>query len=519
MDAKRWLALAAGKAAISISRRLGRGGSAFPGELARRLDPDVLAKLARDLPQGTILITGTNGKTTTARMVAKMLELAGFRVAHNRSGANMISGITTALVQAASLWSLNGDGRAADHDIGLAEVDEATVPRAARELRPRLILVTNFFRDQLDRYGELRHVAALVAAGIGALGAVPTQGGAGYAPAAILNADDPLVAGLAGAGGAGTGVFFYGIADRALGNAAGIQAADARHCVLCGESYIYDTVFYAHLGHYRCPSCGHRRPDPQVALVKAESRGLAGWFLCVATPAGEVEALLPAPGLHNVYNALAAVAAASTLGIPLAAIRQGLEGYAAAFGRMEVIPIRGRQVCVALVKNPVAFNQMLRTVMNEPLRQRPAAIGQAAVPGAGADDAPRDVHAADEQAPVGAGPTGRCLLTVINDRAADGKDVSWLWDVDFEQLVPRAGEFAFIHAAGIRAEEMALRLKYAGFPAGRLAVRKDIGEALAAAIAATPPGRMLWVLPTYTALLEVREVIHRWGFAPHFWEV
>lgn len=466
LDLRARVAVAAGRLAGGLSRLLGRGGSTLPGEVARRLDPAVLVKLARRHPRGNILVTGTNGKTTTARLLANVLGAAGCSVAHNRSGANLIWGVTTAFLQGA------GSGR--PRDLGLAEVDEGNVPRVAGEIRPRAVVVTNFFRDQLDRYGELQHTVDLVRGGLEEM----APGGV-----AVLNADDPRVAALGE--GLAREVVYYGIDAAGDGDGGAAQAADARHCVSCGHPYAYTVVRYAHLGDYHCPACGRRRPRPQVAVTEIEA-GDGGSRLRIATPAGEVWARLPLPGLYNAYNAAAAAAAAFALGLPLQAVTQGLETAVASFGRMEVIPVKGRELVIALVKNPAGFNQVIETVLAD--------------------------RGGDKR-----------LLIAINDLKADGTDVSWLWDVDFERLAARADEFAFLGTAGIRAEEMALRLKYAGVPAERLAAGGDpparpLEGALAAALAATPEGGRLWLLPTYTALMEARRALHRQGAALPFWE-
>lgn len=516
MDARGWLAVAAGKAAIIASRRLGHAGSNLPGEVARLVDPLVLVKVARGLGYDNVLITGTNGKTTTARMLAHIVELAGYDIAYNRAGANLLSGITSAYIESFAFRGQRGDQH--DRGLGLAEVDEASMPRVAEELHPRAALVTNFFRDQLDRYGELDHTVDLVAKGLRAMASAGTVDSA----VAVLNSDDPLVAGLARRIPRELKTILYGVDDAALGGPPEMRAADARNCVVCGAPYVYDVSYYAHLGHYRCPVCDHRRPEPSVAVLEAQGLGMAGWKLHLATPAGDIWVQLPLPGLFNVYNALAAVAGAYALGLPLAVVQQGLESFVTAFGRLERITIRGREVRVGLVKNPVAFNVILRMVVADAGDRFEAADG--AVSLLGDMPFPQNIGATEirlgqqEQAAARVREARRYLMIVINDRAADGRDVSWLWDVDCEQLASQEKEFAFVYCSGIRAEEMALRLKYAGFPMEKVAIERDLATALAAAVSRTPPGGRLWVLPTYTALLEVREIVRRWGFAPHFRE-
>lgn len=458
-----------GKSLILLSRLFGRGGgSTFPGKVVRRLRPGLLSRLSSRSAEGNVLVTGTNGKTTTSTLLASISQAAGFRLSHNRSGANLISGITTSFVNNCG-W-LGGT----TWDLGLIEVDEATVPQATFEARPRAILVTNFFRDQLDRYGELLHAVEHVRRGISLL--EPNHW-------VILNADDPLAAGLGGF--AKPQVLYYGIEDVEAGNlgpdGGQVQSADAKHCIRCGEKYQYEVVFYAHLGKYRCRRCGHSRPQPQVRLVELSSMGSRGTEIGVDLPAGLIRARLPIPGLYNVYNALAAMAAAHALGIHPEVIAGGVEDFFPSFGRMEPINLRGRQGFMALVKNPAGFNEVIRTVL--------------------------------------AMPAARGLIISINDNYADGTDVSWLWDVDFERLAAVQDRFSFMIASGIRAEDMALRLKYAGVHPGRIEVVRDSEEALERALLQTREGDLFFILPTYTAMLDLRSRLERRGHVRRFWEM
>ncbi|HOG46781.1 MAG TPA: MurT ligase domain-containing protein, partial [Anaerolineae bacterium] len=404
MQVRTTVAIGAGKAVRFLSRRLQRGGgTTYPGELAMHVDPRLLERLAGRLPEGALVVTGTNGKTTTSRMISGVLRRAGLQPVHNRSGANLIEGVASALVAAATLWGgLTGD-------IGVFEVDEATLPLAVSATRPRAVVVTNLFRDQLDRFGELDHVAALWRRALAALPAAST---------AVLNADDPLVAALGAATPAH--VLYFGIEDTRLGSPGLQHAADSKDCLACGAPYAYEVAYYGHLGKYRCPGCGAMRPQPQVYAARLELHGTAGSVVSTVLPAGALEVHVGLPGLYNVYNALAALACGAALGLPQEALRDGLQGLSAAFGRIERIPIAGRQAFLALVKNPVGCNEVLRMLL--------------------LDEAPKD------------------LLIVINDNLADGTDVSWLWDADFELL---QGRVRSVVVAGTRAEDMRLRLRYA----------------------------------------------------------
>lgn len=464
MNLRALLALWTGKGAVSLTRLLGRGGTTLPGLLARRLDPDLLARLAAQPKGGVIAVTGTNGKTTTAKMLSAMFEAAGKRVTHNRAGANLLSGLTTAFLQNAC-WGGRVQG-----DVGLMEIDEATMPQATREIRPRAALVTNFFRDQLDRYGELEHTVSFVGRGLEQL----APGGI-----AALNADDPNAAAL----GQRPGVtpLYFGIEDESVGAAEMNQTADAKHCVHCGAPYEYAVYFYAHLGKYQCPRCGSHRPKPAVYVSRIEQMDTHGSTVNIATPAGEFAVRLQIPGLYNIYNGLAAVAGGLAMRLPLEAIRRGLESTTSQFGRMELIKVGDREIFMALVKNPVGFNSVIQTVMQ---------------PG------PR-----------------RNLVICINDLYADGTDVSWLWDVDFEGLAAAQAEINFVICSGLRAEDMAVRLKYAGLDVAKLSIEKDLGKALQQGLAFIKPGELLYILPTYTAMLGMREIIQKKGYTQKFWEV
>jgi UDP-N-acetylmuramyl tripeptide synthase len=358
-------------------------------------------------------------------------------------------GVATALIDA---------GRS-DDELGLFEVDEAWLARIAEQLDPGMVILGNLFRDQLDRYGELELLAdrwaELVAAG-------------GDRTALVLNADDPLVADL---GREHPRVTYFGVADDSLALPELQHAADSKHCRNCGHPYAYEAIYMGHLGRYRCGNCGRARPEPDVVATRVVLRGMDGSDLTLATPAGSLDVRLPLPGLYNVYNALAAAAAALGHGVPLERVREGLEGMAAVFGRVERLSISGRDVAILLVKNPVGANEVLRTLTLE--------------------DGQID------------------LWLALNDRIADGRDVSWIWDADFELL---AGRVRRATCSGTRAEEMALRLKYAGIDA-RIAVERDLERSLDAAVADRDGGVPLYALPTYTALLDLRDLLADRGVA------
>jgi UDP-N-acetylmuramyl tripeptide synthase len=456
-------AVSTAKLAAALSRRLGLGGgTALPGLLAEAVAPGLAARLAADLGQGCLLVTGTNGKTTTARLVRNIARAAGYRPVHNGAGSNMMRGITAALSEAA-----DPQGRIpeAERRLGVFEVDEATVPEAAVALAPRVVAFTNLFRDQLDRYGEVDSVAALWRE---ALTAMPPS------TTVVLNADDPGVAGLADA--CRGPIVFYGVADTTCAVGGLEHAADARWCPACGHEYAYSAVFYGHVGHWACPACGRCRSAAQVDAVRVDQPVAGPLGVLVSTPAGRLDLSLPLIGLYNVYNALAAAATGVALGIGAAAIQGGVASFTAAFGRQERFDVRGREVQTILAKNPAGLNQVLRALVAEP------------------------------------GPKN--LLFLLNDDIADGRDVSWIWDVDFEML---AGHTGLLLASGRRAADMALRLKYAGLDPDPV-LESNAERALARALSLTAEGGTLYVVPTYTAMLPVRRILARWGHRPQFWE-
>ncbi len=460
------MAVVAGKVAGGVSRRLRLGGgTTLPGSVARRLAPGILRDLSAALPGGVVLLSGTNGKTTTSRMLAEILRLHGERVLHNRAGANLIQGLTATAIADAS-W--RGRPRAT---VGLFETDEAALPQAIAETSPRLVLIHNLFRDQLDRYGEVDTVAG---AWREALATLPPDA------KVVLNADDPAVADLGE--GLAAQVSYYGLDDARHAAGAGAHIADSQFCRRCGQRYDYRLAFYAHIGHYQCPRCGHGRPEPQVRLARLELLGTAGTKLYLLYPGGALEADLPLPGLYNAANATAALAAALALGVPARTARAALERFSAAFGRIERVSAGpdGAPMLIALIKNPVGATETVRMIT------------------ASAPEEP-----------------GLHMLVAINDRFADGTDVSWLWDAEFEEL---AGRVASATVSGTRAEDMAVRLKYAGVPVDRIRIESDLGAALDQALAELPQGATLFVLPTYTAMLELRDDLARRGWVRQFWE-
>jgi lipid II isoglutaminyl synthase (glutamine-hydrolysing) len=458
LDAK--LALARGVG--SVARLRGSGATSIPGKILMRLEPDAIASLGTRLKQGSVLVSATNGKTTTSAMLAEIMARNGVVLVHNRAGANMAGGVASTLLDAARpRGEITGE-------LGLFEVDELWLADLAEQLRPRSILLGNLFRDQLDRYGELEAIADSWRE---TLARSSTQ--------AVLNADDPLVADL---GRERAGTLYFGVEDDSLALAGMAHAADAKHCRNCGAPYHFDAVYLGHLGHYHCPSCGRSRPSPTVTAAEVRLEGVRSAHFTLGTPAGTVEISLALPGLYNVYNALAAAALAISLEVPLSDIKAGLEGARAAFGRAETVSLQipggtPREMRILLVKNPAGANEVLRTLALEP----------------GEHD----------------------LLGVLNDQIADGRDVSWIWDADFEQLSGRVRQAI---CSGSRAADLASRLKYAGIEPERIRILPELPPALAEATVAGNRSTTLYALPTYTAMLALRGLLVERGEAPSSWK-
>jgi UDP-N-acetylmuramyl tripeptide synthase len=419
-----------------------------PGKLLTIVDPGAIDVLASRLPQGAALVSGTNGKTTTAAMVAEVLR-PRVRLAHNRAGANLLSGVASTLLEARGC------------ELGLFEVDEAALPEVARRVRPRAVLLGNLFRDQLDRYGELEHLATRWREQLPEGSRV------------VANGDDPVVGEI----GRERGGLLFGLDDPARARPALQHAADSKYCVRCGTPYDYAAAYVGHLGDYRCPKCGHARPPLDVVGRSLALEGLESASFDLVTPSGTRRVSLQLPGLYNVYNALGAASLALELGATLDDVVTGSEPFSGAFGRFERIAIGDRRLLMLLIKNPAGANEAIRTLVD--------------------------------------GRPPRRLVVALNDAIADGRDVSWIWDVDFEPLF---GGLETLVATGSRAAELALRAKYGGVDPARIEVVPELEGALDRGLALTPAGDELVLLPTYTAMLALRRVVAARGHVPQYWE-
>jgi lipid II isoglutaminyl synthase (glutamine-hydrolysing) len=447
---------------------------------ALAIDPGMLGGLAAQIPHGAVLVTGTNGKGTTCRMLAGMMRASGLHPILNHEGSNQPTGlVTTLLAHASPLGHLR---QADDRAIGLFEVDEGSLPEILPQVRPAALVFTNIFRDQMDRYLEVDYLTRRWEQ---ALRALPAD-----APL-VLNADDPRLACLASE--LENPRFYYGLQDLAQGRGVD-HTSDFPRCPRCAGELAYSCVFYAHLGHWGCPDCGLTRPAPDVRVTKVDLIGPTSSRLQLTTPASEAVLEIPLPGLYNVYNTAAAAAAAAACRLPAGAL-SAVQDVTSGFFRMERVTIDGREVHLALAKNPNGYTEVLRALLG--------------------DGEPKH------------------MLLGLNDRASNQQpDVSWIWDVDFESLrglVPAAV------LSGNRATDLAVRLKYAGWlgpeteqdaggtvvgsaGATDIAVEPDPLRALQLALERTPARQPLWVVSTYLVLWQIRSWLRRQGYVGALWE-
>ena len=458
MDARLLTSIAAAKLLKSVIRLSGGGGTAAPGLLAEYIDPDALRKLAKYY-QASVLVTGTNGKTTTSRLLGHILETAKIPFIHNRTGSNLIRGLVGTLID-----NIAFDPKV--KNIALLEIDEATLPTVTASTNPRVIVFSNLFRDQLDRYGEVDKIRKIWQKSLLQVEASTVL---------VLNSDDHSVAHLGASSKAR--IVYFGIEDENLSLGRLPHASDVTSCIACEGDLVFDHVYLSHLGKYKCDTCGLVRPRPDVYAQKVYLDEEKGFVANIVTPKGTFELKTSLPGLYNVYNALAAISAALALGLKVDVIKKALSSAQAAFGRTERIELEGKKLLIALVKNPSGFNEVLRTLF-----------------------------AKHEE---------KHILIAINDLIADGRDVSWLWDVDFETL--GATRTKNLTVSGIRATEMALRIKYAGSKY-LMEIEEDLEQALEKSLEKLSHGETLYVLPTYTALLNLKKILAEKGYTKSFWE-
>ena len=437
-------------------RMLGRGGTDFPGRVALKLCPGALEYLAKNVT--TIIVTGTNGKTTTARMIEQSLADSGISYFANKSGANLLSGVTAEFAMHASL-----SGKC-KYEYAVIESDEAAFKTIGKLVNPKVVVVTNVFSDQLDRYGDIGQTLENIRIGIS------------HSKEAVLclNADDSISGSLAE--GVENPVVFYGV-DKPIYRNKVEEVSDAPFCRKCGHEYTYDYVTYGHLGGYRCPECGCSRRSPQVSVSEVLVSDAEHSEVVFRDGDQNYPAVIGQPGGYNIYNACSTMACGKALGLNLAVTAKALSAFSCGFGRMEKFDISGVPLRMILIKNPAGCNQVLNflTQMTEPFN----------------------------------------FAVCLSDKTQDGRDISWIWDVDIERLTAMGDTLSHVLISGNRAADMAVRFKYAGMPAERIQVIPDYLELTKTCVSL---GKPCYIMPTYTAMLDLRSTISKnFGFKA-FWE-
>lgn len=416
---------------------MNREGTSLPGVVALKLSKNFLSFLSKYCQKKIITITGTNGKTTTAGLFAQILKTSQNKVLHNEKGANMLSGIASSLAVNYKPFSR--------FDYAVLESDEAYLTKLYDYINADYLLVTNLFRDQLDRYGELDTTAKKIQEAVVKNPKLKL----------FVNADDPMLSEI----GKDNERIFFGFENITYKNKIQeSQAPPESVTCLCGSNLNYEKRYYAHLGKYFCNDCQRKRPEPKYS---AEAEIFDEHSEIIVNGQTFKTHLV---GLYNAYNALAAISSALELGIAPEAIQEGLDSYKSMFGRAEKLTIDGKNLLVQLIKNPTGASEVLRTVNQN---------------------------------------TCAKLLIIINDNYADGRDVSWLWDADFELLKDYPHN---IVVSGIRAYDMAVRMKYAGFDESKIEVKNDIKTAIDYCLEGVNEGEQLLIMPTYTALLEMQKI-------------
>ncbi|MCX7746776.1 MAG: DUF1727 domain-containing protein [Clostridia bacterium] len=453
------------KTIIKVCRLANWGGTTLPGKIARKLYPDIIKVITSGFK--TVMVTGTNGKTTTTRIIGQVLKENQIDYITNKSGANLVGGVITTFIESVNVF---GKCKA---KVALIEIDEAAFFAMSKFMEPDILVVTNFFRDQLDRYGELYTTLNGVRSGIESSKNMSL----------ILNADDSLCASLGYH--SPKKVLYYGLSENAHEGVEEISNSDAMFCIFCKTKYEYTNHVYGHLGGFKCPHCGYAKPATEVTCTKVLELTSTYSTIEFSTASNTLdekrfEAKVNLPGLYNIYNSLAAAALGHLLELPKENTINALGSFECGFGRMETIETDRKSIKLILVKNPTGFNQVLNYLLTEE----------------------KNIQ----------------LAFLINDKLADGTDISWLWDVDFEKLQHILEKLDHVYTSGIRAEDMALRLKYGNIPVEKIEIQKDYAELIRVGLSRTAEGSSFYLLPTYTAMTEMREMLKKKFGLKEFWK-
>ncbi len=441
MIVQKLLAIWAGKAAIFLGKLLGKKGSSSPGSIALKLYPRILSDLAGQVQHEIVVICGTNGKTTTSNLLDSLIKSTGKKVVCNNVGANMLPGVTCAFIDHVGWFGK------LDADYAVIECDEASLKRVVDYMTPDKIVLTNLFRDQLDRYGEIDITIRLLSEAFDKLDSVSL----------IVNGDDPLCSYF----GTKYPAIYYGVDQKY--NIQRNEMKEGRFCLVCGNELSYHYYHYSQLGDYYCEACGFKRPDLSYAADNIDLTG--GMAFDIHHAKGVTPLRVNYKGFYNIYNILAAFSAFSELGFDTANVNAVFDAYKPQIGRMESFVLNTKNVVLNLSKNPAGFNQAIATLLSD--------------------------------------PSQKDVFVVINDNAQDGKDISWIWDVEFEQL--KNANIHSLFAGGIRKDDLALRLKYGGLK--NIRIMENNYENLKSVVMHSK--RPLYLLVNYTALFSTQDNLKR----------
>jgi len=418
-----FLIILLGKLLSSFIRLLNLGnGSTWPGHIALLLNDNFIEQTLNKSKIKKVVIIGTNGKTTTSKLIRTIFKTNNSKSVYNMSGANLLNGIASSIIISSKF-----DGKL-KKDFAVFEIDENAFPKVCEKIKPDFVIALNLFRDQLDRYGEIDTISANWKKAIDGLKDTTL----------ILNADDPQIAFLGK--GLKKNVYYFGLEDKKLENGLMQHGADSILCPSCATSLKFSSYYFSHLGKWKCPNCNLERPKPNLSKLS----------------------YYPLKGTYALYDILAAVLFAQVAGINKDVITKALKDFKPAFGRQETISYMEKDVQIFLSKNPISFNESLSTVKS---------LG------------------------------GKNLIIILNDQIPDGLDVSWIWDIDFENILTKDMN---ILVTGERMFDMATRLKYAGFFAH---VAKDIKQSIDKMVENLNDDEKLYILPNYSAMLEVRQIL------------
>ncbi len=436
------VAIIMGKLIISLTRFTGSQGTVFPGRIARILYPDILYRLAENISEEIIVITGTNGKTTTSNMVAQILKEHDYSLVHNAAGANMLAGITTAFIEKTNFWGSRW------FDYALLETDEANLPLLLKEITPKVVLITNFFNDQMDRFGEVDYIINLIKDAVRNTNIE-----------LVLNADDPLVTHFQRE--TGLHCWYFGFRETEYDKSEDLESKVGKYCAFCGHQLVFEKYHYAQLGKFHCPNCANKNPEPNFVGHNLQMNPT------ISFSANDIFLESPYQGFYNAYNILAAVSIAKLVGLQDKFITEAIRNYQPQAGRMESFSIQGKQVILILVKNPIGLNQALEALGNNPEYKN--------------------------------------IIFILNDKAGDGRDVSWIWEANLELITSRDFYVESFVCAGSRSGDIALRVKYAGYPESRLFLSDGLQAGIQKALNYT--SSTSYIFSTYSALFACRKIL------------